>query len=234
MPRRQPLTIAILGSNTLAEHVLVLLLEDEGYIMRLLKAPHMGPPTVLPEGGSVDELLEGVDVVLLWPAPTLRDEAREAFVGATRSTPQTAAIPVLTLSLPRGCLAGRAGRRCAPEAAVRAAGADHKGRPRITCWPWGSLQGPLQVPPPPRRPRDVCPVGVCAQCFFAHLRMRYGVVQLLILVRGLHHIVQTAFSTSSDEDLCRACSAATYPLSAQHPSMDVLGKTSPLFSSEVR
>jgi hypothetical protein len=112
MPRRQPLTIAILGSNTLAEHVLVLLLEDEGYIMRLLKAPHMGPPTVLPEGGSVDELLEGVDVVLLWPAPTLRDEAREAFVGATRSTPQTAAIPVLTLS--RGCLAGRAGRRCAP------------------------------------------------------------------------------------------------------------------------
>jgi hypothetical protein len=49
MPRRQPLTIAILGSNTLAEHVLVLLLEDEGYIMRLLKAPHMGPPRCSPK-----------------------------------------------------------------------------------------------------------------------------------------------------------------------------------------
>jgi hypothetical protein len=55
---------------------------------------------VLPEaeGGSVEELLEGVDVVLLWPAPILGDDAREAFVGALRSAAATAKIPVVALS----------------------------------------------------------------------------------------------------------------------------------------
>jgi hypothetical protein len=62
-------TIAILGSNTLGEHVLAMLLEDEGYAAKLIKAPPTAATTtvLLPEaeGGSVEGLLEGVDVVLL-------------------------------------------------------------------------------------------------------------------------------------------------------------------------
>jgi hypothetical protein len=100
--RRSSATIAILGSNTLAEHTLALLLEEEGYAARLLKAPPTAATTMvlLPEaeGGSVEGLLEDVDMVLLWPAPTLRDDAREAFVGAMRSAPATAKIPVLAVS----------------------------------------------------------------------------------------------------------------------------------------
>jgi hypothetical protein len=92
-------TIAIHGSSTLGEHVLALLLEDEGYAARHLKAPPTAATTrLLPEGGSVEELLEGADVVLLWPDPTLRDEAREAFVVAMRSAAATAKIPVIALS----------------------------------------------------------------------------------------------------------------------------------------
>jgi hypothetical protein len=92
-------TIAILGADTVAEHVLAMLLENEGYTARLIKAPPTAAPTMLlPEGRSVDELLDGVDVVLLWPAPTLRDGAREAFVGAMRSACAKAKIPVLALS----------------------------------------------------------------------------------------------------------------------------------------
>jgi hypothetical protein len=100
--QQHPATIAILGSSTLGEHVLAMLLEDEGYAAKLIKAPSDVATTtvLLPEGGSVsvEELLEGVDVVLLWPAPTMRDDAREAFVGAIRSACATAKIPVVALS----------------------------------------------------------------------------------------------------------------------------------------
>jgi hypothetical protein len=99
--QQHPATIAILGSSTLGEHVLALLLEDEGYAARLIKAPPTAATTVLlpeGEGGSVEELLEGVDVVLLWPAPTPRDDAREAFVGAMRSACAKAKIPVIAVS----------------------------------------------------------------------------------------------------------------------------------------
>jgi hypothetical protein len=97
---QHPATAAILGSNTLGEHVLAMLFEDEGYGSRLLKAPPSAATTtlLLPEDGSVEGLLEGVDVVLLWPAPTPRDDAREAFVGAMRSACARAKIPVLALS----------------------------------------------------------------------------------------------------------------------------------------
>jgi hypothetical protein len=59
---RSSATIAILGSGTLGEHTLALLLEDEGYAARLLKAPPTAATTkvLLPEaeGGSVEGLLE--------------------------------------------------------------------------------------------------------------------------------------------------------------------------------
>jgi hypothetical protein len=101
-PKRSTTTIAILGYSTLGEHVLAMLLEDEGYAARLLKAPPTAASTtaLLPEGesDSVEGLLEDVDIVLLWPAPTLRDYAREAFVGAMRSAAATAKIPLVALS----------------------------------------------------------------------------------------------------------------------------------------
>jgi hypothetical protein len=101
--QQQPSTVAILGSSTLGEHVLAMLLEDEGYAARLLKAPPTAATSttlLLPEGesDSVEGLLESVDVVLLWPAPTLIDDARDAFVGAMRSAAATAKIPVVALS----------------------------------------------------------------------------------------------------------------------------------------
>ncbi len=81
-------TVAILGLNTMVEGILTRLLEEEGYSTRNLEASY---PTAL-----MDELLEGVDVVLV--APGLKAEAREAFLEAMRGTPKTAAIPVLSLS----------------------------------------------------------------------------------------------------------------------------------------
>jgi hypothetical protein len=79
-----------------------MLLEDEGYAARLIKAPPKAATTtvLLPEaeGDSVERLLEGVDVVLLWPVLSLRDYAREAFVGAMRSDCAKAKIPVIAVS----------------------------------------------------------------------------------------------------------------------------------------
>jgi hypothetical protein len=100
--QRHPATIAILGSGTLGEHVLAILLEDEDYASRLIKAPPPAATTkvLLPEAEdvSVEGLLEDVDVVLLWPPPVLRDDAREAFVGAMRSACAMAQIPVIAVS----------------------------------------------------------------------------------------------------------------------------------------
>ena len=99
---RSSATIAILGADTVAEHVLAMLLEKEGYAARLLKAPPTAATTTVlipeAEGDSVEELLDGVDVVLLWPSPTLRDAAREAFVGDMRSACAKAKIPLVALS----------------------------------------------------------------------------------------------------------------------------------------
>lgn len=85
----QPSTVAILGANTLVEDILARLLEEEGYDTRSLEASSY--PT-----RPIGELLDGVDVLLL--APGLNDEVREDFLQAMRSTPKTAALPVLTLS----------------------------------------------------------------------------------------------------------------------------------------
>jgi DNA-binding response OmpR family regulator len=79
--------VAILGTDALVEDILARLLEREGYDVRVLGAY----PT-----GLMDELLHGVDILLL--APGLKDGVREAFLEAMRSTQETAAIPVLPLS----------------------------------------------------------------------------------------------------------------------------------------
>jgi DNA-binding response OmpR family regulator len=80
-------TIAILGTDALAEDILARLLEREGYHVRHLEAYPTNP---------MDERLDGVDVLLV--VPGLKDRAREAFLEAVRSTQETAAIPVLPLS----------------------------------------------------------------------------------------------------------------------------------------
>jgi hypothetical protein len=87
MRHHQPATIAILGADTLLEDILARLLEREGYSTRHLKAY----PT-----GLLDGLREGVDLLLLTPG--LDAEVRGAFLEAMRSTPKTAAVPVLSLS----------------------------------------------------------------------------------------------------------------------------------------
>ena len=98
MAPQERTTIAILGPNSIPEHALAHLLQSEGYATKLLKVPPTGAPTALPEGGSVEDLLDGVDVVLLWPSPSLSGAAREAFLCALRRIPATAGIPVLALS----------------------------------------------------------------------------------------------------------------------------------------
>ena len=80
-------TVAILGPDTLAEDILVRLLEREGYAVRSLGAY---------PSGVVDELLEGVDLLLL--APGINADVRRAFLETMRSAPGTAAIPILPLS----------------------------------------------------------------------------------------------------------------------------------------
>jgi hypothetical protein len=80
--------VAILGTDTLVENSLARLLEREGYATRHLEACY---PT-----GRMDELLDGVDVVIL--APGQKESVREAFLEAMRSTLKAAAIPVLPLS----------------------------------------------------------------------------------------------------------------------------------------
>jgi hypothetical protein len=54
----QPTTIAILGTDSLSERILALLLEDEGYDTRRIETER---------AGLADELLDGINVPLLAP-----------------------------------------------------------------------------------------------------------------------------------------------------------------------
>jgi hypothetical protein len=80
--------VAILGTDALAEDILARLLEREGYTTRILEASY---PMRL-----VDELLEGVDLLLL--TPSLSPDVRGAFLKDMSSSPKTAAVPVLSFS----------------------------------------------------------------------------------------------------------------------------------------
>jgi hypothetical protein len=86
-PHHQPTTIAILGADTLVEDILAWLLQDEGYNTRLLEA--------YPEG-VVDELLDGVDLLLL--VTGLSPDVHGTFLDITSSIPRAARMPVLTPS----------------------------------------------------------------------------------------------------------------------------------------
>ena len=80
-------TIAILGADTVVGSALCALLEGSGY----RTTPIDSHPT-----GIADELLDGVDLLLL--TPRLDEGVREAFVGAMgKSVPQRADMPVIAL-----------------------------------------------------------------------------------------------------------------------------------------
>jgi hypothetical protein len=80
-------TVAILGTDALAEDILSRLLEHEGYSVSHLEAHPTSP---------IEGLLDGVDILLL--SPGVKDGAREAFLEAVSTNPKTSAIPVLPLS----------------------------------------------------------------------------------------------------------------------------------------
>jgi hypothetical protein len=88
---RTPVTVAILGDNSVVDRALEVLLESTGYDVRPIKAPVEGDP---------GELLR--DVRLLLVAPTLDPESRESFLAHTNDAPAAASIPVLTLSTAPG------------------------------------------------------------------------------------------------------------------------------------
>ena len=88
MRSHQPTTIAILGADTVVGRALCALLECSGY----RTTPIDSHPT-----GVVDDLLDGVDLLLL--TPRLDRGVREAFLGALgKNTPQGVDMPVVSLS----------------------------------------------------------------------------------------------------------------------------------------
>ncbi len=94
MPRQEPTTIAILGTNTVVENALAQLLAGEGYSTRVLKASSMAEVLVeeeMPAGG--------VDLVIL--APSLSTRECDAFLAARRRISSSSApIPVIVLCSP--------------------------------------------------------------------------------------------------------------------------------------
>lgn len=86
-PHQQPPTVAILGTNTVVNSALSLLLNGAGYDTRRIERD-------LP--GLANGLLEGVDLLLL--APGITNGPREGILSGVRDNPTTAHTPVLTLS----------------------------------------------------------------------------------------------------------------------------------------
>ena len=80
-------TVAILGENSVVGSALEVLLEGLGYDTKLIEESSEGRP---------EELLAGIQILLA--VPSVNTESRERFLVRMKSTPSTAAIPVLTLS----------------------------------------------------------------------------------------------------------------------------------------
>jgi DNA-binding response OmpR family regulator len=80
-------TVAILSGDPLVGRALELLLRGADYEVWLLEEP---------DKSRVEDLLHGVDVVIL--DRSLSDGRREDFMGGLASTLETATIPVLSLS----------------------------------------------------------------------------------------------------------------------------------------
>lgn len=80
-------TIALLVRNSVVGRALSLLLEGAGYETRIIEVP----PT-----GRIEDLLEGVDLLLIYPG--LSAERRKETLALLRGTRERMQIPVLELS----------------------------------------------------------------------------------------------------------------------------------------
>ena len=80
-------TLAILGGDAVVGRALEALLQGLGYDTLLIEECGTSKP---------EQLLQGIQLLLA--APTTDTESRERFLAGMRGTPDTAAIPVLTLS----------------------------------------------------------------------------------------------------------------------------------------
>ena len=85
--QRPTTVVAVLGTNTVGNSALALLLKSAGYDTRRIERD-------LP--GLANGLLEGVDLLLL--APGISNRTREGILSVVRDNPTTAHTPVLTLS----------------------------------------------------------------------------------------------------------------------------------------
>lgn len=87
MGEKEKTTIALLGTETMVGQALSLLLRGEGYEIRMVQAPQAGPP---------DDLMEGVDLLLI--PPDLVHRRIEESLAALRGKRERLGVPVLSLS----------------------------------------------------------------------------------------------------------------------------------------
>ena len=88
MDRATSEVVGILGDDPLASRILGLLLEESGYEVRVLQE---GAVLASPSAS-----LAGVDLVLFMPL--LDEQRKDDLLDAMKSSPQTAAVPILRLS----------------------------------------------------------------------------------------------------------------------------------------
>ena len=87
MSEKEKTTIALLGTDTMVGSAILLLLQGEGYEIRMVEAPQAGPP---------DDLMEGVDLLLI--PPDLVQRRFEESLAALRGKRERLGVPVLSLS----------------------------------------------------------------------------------------------------------------------------------------
>jgi hypothetical protein len=84
---REKPNIAILGTDTMVGWAILLLLQEEGYEIRMVEAPWAGLP---------DDLMVGVDLLLI--PPNLAPRRCEESLAALREKLERIGVPVLSLT----------------------------------------------------------------------------------------------------------------------------------------
>ena len=87
MSEKEKTTIAILGSDTMVGRAILLLLQGEGYEIRMVGSPRAGTP---------DDPLERVDLLLI--PPDLAPRRCEESLAALREKRDRIGVPVLSLT----------------------------------------------------------------------------------------------------------------------------------------
>jgi hypothetical protein len=84
---KEKTTIALLGTDTAVGWAILLLLREDGYEIRMVEAPQAGTP---------DDLMEGVDLLLI-PPDLVRRRCEESLA-ALRGKREGIGVPVLSLT----------------------------------------------------------------------------------------------------------------------------------------